>query len=333
MRMKMVRPGLLTTVQDTGRIGYQQYGITTSGPMDQLALRVANLLAGNEENAGALEITLMGPKISFLEDTLIALTGADLSPVIDGKEVGMWRPVLVKAGSLLQFGIPKSGCRAYLAIGGGIQTEPVMNSRSTYVRAGIGGVNGRALQAGDELTCGSPSDKSQHLLSKLQKKEGEAFVAASWTLSSELLPTYKDEPSIQVVEGPEYAYFTEESQQQLTKDSFQVTPQSDRMGYRLKGTELKLRENLELVSSAVTFGTVQVPPDGNPIVLVADHQTTGGYPRIAQVASVDFSKLAQVAPGKSMRFTYISLEEAQKAYIQRETTISTIKKALQFQFN
>ncbi|PRY09951.1 antagonist of KipI [Pontibacter ummariensis] len=330
MSLKIISPGLLTTIQDTGRHGYQKDGMVVSGAMDAVALRIANILAGNEENEAALEITMMGPKIVFEEDVLLALTGGDLSASIDDAPVKMWRPVLVRKGSTLAFGKPVKGCRAYLAVSGGFDLPKVMGSYATYLRAGVGGFGGRALKAGDLVPCKGPTPKAMQLMAELTDSAiGKTHAQVAFTFDPRLFPAYEENPTIRALKGPEYDQFTENSQNYIWNEKFLVTPQSDRMGYRLLGMTLALKEEAELVSSAVSFGTVQVPVEGNPIVLMADHQTTGGYPRIVQVISADFSKLAQVPPGKSVRFTEVSLDEAHQLYMNQEKSIEQVKRALQ----
>ncbi len=328
MSINIIRPGLLTTVQDLGRQGFQKQGIIVSGAMDALAFRIANLLVGNEEGKAALEITLMGPKIKFEEDTLIAITGGDLSPTIDDEPVKMWRPVFVSKGSMLVFGFPKSGCRAYLAVSGSFAMNPVMGSLSTSLRPEIGGFKGRALQAGDRLLC-HPKTKVGELIRNrlITKQTDKPFKQAFWTIHPDFLPRYEENPIISVIEGPEYSWFTEESKASFFNTSYSVTPQSDRMGYRLQNesTVLKQTNQRELLSTAVTFGTIQVPNDGQPIILLADHQTTGGYPRIGQVASTDFFTLAQVPPGKQLTFKMISLKTAQKRLMKQEKLLDHLK--------
>ncbi|MBY6086066.1 5-oxoprolinase subunit C family protein [Priestia flexa] len=328
MSVNIIRPGLLTTVQDLGRQGFQKEGIIVSGAMDVLALRIANLLVGNEEEKAALEITLMGPKIRFEEDTLIAITGGDLSPTIDGEPVKMWRPVFVSKGSMLAFGVPKSGCRAYLSISGSFIIDPVMGSLSTSLRPEVGGFKGRALQAGDQLFCHPKTKMGEVIRNRLLNKQTDKpFKQAFWTIHPDFLPRYEENPTISVIEGPEYAWFTKESKAVFFDTSYAVTPQSDRMGYRLQSesTILERTNKRELLSTAVTFGTIQVPSDGQPIILLADHQTTGGYPRIGQVASADFSTLAQIPPGKQLQFQKISLQAAQERFMKQERLLEHLK--------
>lgn len=329
MSLEILKPGLLTTLQDSGRRGHQKEGIIVSGPMDAFALRAANLLTGNPPDQAALEITLTGPQIRFTSDQLIALTGADLSPSIDSEKISLWRPILVKAGSILEFGQPASGCRTYLAVSGGFAIPPVMGSYSTYLRAGIGGYQGRALQAGDHLPCPGPTSAGMALLHRsTAASKAHAYTQASWTPDPLLYPAYHASPTIRAIRGPEFGLFSETSREQIWSERFQVSLQSDRMGYRLQGVSLHLNEPVELISSAVTFGSVQVPPEGQPIILMADHQTTGGYPRIAQVITADLPILAQVVPGQTIGLQEVTLEEAQQLYMQQEQHLEQLAQAI-----
>ncbi|MDO7851225.1 5-oxoprolinase subunit C family protein [Hymenobacter convexus] len=329
MSLSILRPGLLSTVQDLGRFGYQQEGIIVSGAMDACALRVANLLVGNAENAAVLEITLLGPLIRFEADHLIALTGAHLSPTLNSQPVGLHRPVWVAAGTELDFGVPVAGSRAYLAVAGGVAVAPVLGSRSTYLRASFGGLHGRALRAGDVLPGAHPTPAGQRIIAALAATaSSRIWMQATWTPGLALCPTPLPNPTIRAVAGPEYEQFTPASQQAFWQQPFTVTPDSDRMGYRLQGPPLQRHTSAELLSSAVTFGTVQVPAGGQPIVLMADHQTTGGYPRIAQVISVDFSALAQVRPGQLVYFQEVSLAEAQALYLAREQELRALRRGI-----
>ncbi|XJZ28699.1 biotin-dependent carboxyltransferase family protein [Bacillota bacterium Lsc_1132] len=326
MSIQVIRPGLLTSIQDLGRYGMQKHGVIVSGGMDAFALRVANILVGNEEGEAALEITLQGPKLHFTEDSLIAICGGNLSPAVDGQAIPQWRPVFIKKGSMLSFGAVKSGCRAYLAAAGGLDVPMVMNSRSTYLRAGIGGFHGRALKDGDVLKVQTPSELAIRRMRHLSDKAGaKPFAVSDWSVSKEMLPTYFSRSVIRVIRGGQFHWFTSESRELFFKEEFFVTPQSDRMGYRLSGQKLELSQPRELVSEAVTAGTIQVPSEGYPIVLMADRQTTGGYPKIAQVASVDLPILAQLKPGEKIRFQEIQLEEAQELLRRRETEMQLLK--------
>lgn len=330
MSLRIIRPGLLTTVQDLGRLGYQQNGIIVSGAMDVPALRVANLLVGNANNAAGLEITLRGPKIHFTADHLIALTGAHLSPTLNGEPLGLHRPVWVAAGTELAFGAPMAGSRAYLAVAGGVVVPEVLGSRATYLRAGFGGLHGRALLAGDELPIGEPSAASQLTARALREKPSDkSWTAACWTPGPDLCPTPRLNPTVRAIRGPEYHWFSSASQRDFWRQPFTITSEADRMGYRLHGPDLERRTKAELLSSAVTFGTVQVPAGGQAIVLMADHQTTGGYPRLAQVITADFSALAQVRPGQVIRFQEVSLAEAQALYLAQERQLLALRRGIE----
>ncbi|MCM3162396.1 biotin-dependent carboxyltransferase family protein [Metabacillus litoralis] len=323
--MTTLRSGLLTTIQDLGRYGYQKYGVIVSGAMDSYSLRIANLLVGNSEGEAALEITLMGPTLLFEKDMLIAITGGDLSPTIEGASVPLWRPVFVKKGSKLQFGLQKSGCRAYLAVAGGFAVNEIMKSKSTYLRAEIGGYQGRAIQEGDILEVNSMSEGAFSQIEKLKNKQNKRpFQPANWSVRwNEFLPLIKN-PNIRVLPGTQYEKFTSHSKEQFFTQSFRVSPQSDRMGYRLSGPAIELEEKLEMLSEAVAHGTIQIPPDGNPIILLADRQTTGGYPKIGQVATVDLPVVAQVMPGQSISFTEITLEDAERLYLEKEKNLKQL---------
>ncbi|MFD1872585.1 biotin-dependent carboxyltransferase family protein [Hymenobacter bucti] len=334
MSLSILRPGLLTTVQDLGRPDYQHLGVVVSGALDAVALRVANLLVDNAQDAAGLEITLLGPTIRFEADYLIALTGADLSPTLDGQPLPPHRPVAVRAGTVLAFGAARAGCRAYLAVAGGLDVPLVLGSRATYLRAALGGWHGRALRAGDELLVGEPTAAGQQLwqaVASASLATGSAapgWAAARWTPSPELCLAPRPQPIIRAVRGPEYEQFAAASQQAFWHEQFSITPAADRMGYRLRGPELRRETTAELLSSAVTFGTVQVPPGGQPIVLLADAQTTGGYPRLAQVITADFAALAQAAPGQALRFQEVSLAEAQTLYLAQEHRLRAMQRAI-----
>ena len=329
MSCSILRPGLLTTIQDGGRFGFRQAGVIVSGPMDALALRVANLLVGNPGGAAGLEITLRGPHIRFEADHLIALTGADLSATLDGEPVPLGRPVAVTRGCELTFGAARAGCRSYLAFSGGLDVPQVLGSQSTYLRAGLGGLHGRALQASDVVPAPGPTTAGQRLHQHLlARRSGPRWAAATWFATPQLTPTPAAAPTVRALPGPEYALFAAESQRAFWQAEFTVTPNSDRMGYRLAGPPLTRLFDQEILSTAVTFGTVQVPAGGSPIVLLADHQTTGGYPRIAQVVTADLPRLAQLAPGGRVRFQEVSLSEAHYWYLQQQQALHHLQRGL-----
>ncbi len=329
MSLNILRSGMLSTLQDGGRWGYQKEGILVNGPMDPLAHRIANLLVGNEENSTALEICLTGPKICFEQDHLIAITGLDVTPRINGTPVKLWRPLWVRKKSILEFGALMGGRFAYLAVAGSFHLPAVLGSTATYLQAGLGGHEGRALQAGDQLLCpGVPDQDFFFLQQGMASSNHLSFVQATWSPSPALFPKYESPAVLRVMYGPEWDLFSTESQQAFLAGAYTVSRQSDRMGYRLQGPALSLSRPVELLSSAVTFGTVQVPVNGQPIVLMADHQTTGGYPRIAQVATVDLPKLAQLHPAKKTQFRAITLHEAQQLYLAQEQHLERLKAVL-----
>ncbi|MBC3540893.1 biotin-dependent carboxyltransferase family protein [Rufibacter sediminis] len=330
MSIKVEKAGLFTTVQDLGRFGFQKQGMVVSGAMDAYALRLANLLVNNPQNTAALEITLAGPCLLFQEDCLIALAGADLSPSLNGISVPIHRVIYVQKGALLAFGAPALGCRAYLSVAGGFDVPLVMGSAATYARAGLGGWQGRALQKGDVLPMKSLVSEQVSAWSGKSKPE-ELFSVASWGIAADLLSAYTDAPTVRVLPGPEYDLFSENAQETFWQGEFKIATASDRMGFRLEGPPLELKEPVELLSSAVTFGTVQVTPNGNPIILLAEHQTTGGYPRIGQVISADLPVLAQVRPGQCVRFREVSLAEAHALYYQQERTLEHLSRAIHLQ--
>jgi antagonist of KipI len=331
--IEVIKSGLLTTIQDLGRYGFQKDGVIASGAMDPEAHRISNLLVGNEGDAATMEITIMGPVLEFQEDALISICGADLSPMIDGEPVGLWRPIYINKGSELRFGQIKQGCRSYLAVAGGFDVPTVMNSKSTYLRAGIGGYEGRKLEKEDVLQVEESTEQSQSMLSELKSlAKDKTFMAMDWYVATEFMPIVQEDNTIRVIKGREYDLFTEESQQAFASKTFKVDTKSDRMGYRLSGQVLELEDEVDMISEAVAFGTIQVPSEGNPIILLADRQTTGGYPKIAQIATVDLSKIAQTKPGESVSFTLISHEESQRLYLERERNIHYLAQGIKLKY-
>jgi antagonist of KipI len=325
MSVSVIRPGLLTTVQDLGRPGYQHAGVPLGGALDAPALRLANLLVSNALGEAGLEITLAGPTLRFEAPHLLALTGADLSATLDGQPAPLYRPVAVQAGTVLAFGAVRAGCRAYLALAGGLGLPPVLGSCATLVRARLGGLHGRALLAGDALPAPGPSGLGAALRARLALGfHGSSHAAASWLAARELRPALTTAPVLRALLGPEYAEFAPESRQAFWQQPFTVTPAADRMGYRLAGPPLVRQGGAELLSSAVAPGTVQVPPGGQPIVLLADCQTTGGYPRLAHVITADLALLAQAQPGTPLRFQEVSQAEAHALYLAQQAQLRTL---------
>jgi antagonist of KipI len=329
MSIRVIKPGPLSSLQDLGRAGFQRFGVIVCGAMDEWSHRVANLLVGNLADEATLEITLMGPSLAFEETALVAILGADLSPRIGDTPVPMGRPVLVRAGSQLDFGRRAFGCRAYLAVHGGFAVAPVMGSRSTYLRAGFGGFEGRALRKGDALPVGvgDPRGVFPSLARGLDAGAGALATLPEGALGAIAHPATEPR-ALRAIAGQQWDAFTDEAQSRFLGAAFEVNANSDRMGYRLEGPALALRAPLEMISEGVAFGTVQVPPDGNPIVLMADRQTAGGYPKIAAVASVDLPLIAQAVPRESVRFERVSLEDAQRLLVEREHEIDRIRRSV-----
>lgn len=306
-------------------------GIPAGGAMDRMACRVANLLVGNEDGAAVLEATLLGPAMEFEAATLIAITGGHLEATVDGVSIPPWHSVLVPRGATLRFGRATLGCRAYVAFAGGIDVPLVFGSRSTYLRAGFGGYEGRALRADDALSVGEPSAVGRQIASSMAT-DGDAVSVAKWSAGATLRPPYADASSVRLIEGAHMSLLTPESRETLFGARFRVSSSSDRMGYRLTGEALSLARPTELLSEAVAFGTMQLPPGGEPIVLMADRQTTGGYPRVGEVATVDLPLIAQLKPGDFVRFRPVSLGDAQALYLAQVAELAQARRGLQWRF-
>jgi antagonist of KipI len=326
MTIEVIKPGLVTTVQDLGRFGYQRFGVIAGGVMDERAHRLANLLVGNDENAATLEVTLQGPTLRFEIPALVAVCGAEFGARVDRMALPQGRPVLVRAGAVLDVRALERGCRAYLAVRGGITVPPVMGSRSTYVRAALGGLEGRALRKGDRLPIARYAPGWYPALDAAMSAGDAPCASARWSVGS--TATNAAVHPIRVIAGPQWELFSQESRALFLGTQFRVSVNSDRMGYRLSGGTVKPRRAAEMISEAVAFGTVQVPPDGNPIILMADRQTTGGYPKIAQVAAVDLPRLAQTRPLESVKFELVTLAEAQHEYLERERDLALIRESI-----
>lgn len=292
----VLRPGLFTTIQDLGRYGYQRFGVSVSGAMDRWALIVGNRLLGNPDNAAGLELTIQGPELFFEQAVSLAITGADLSPTSNGRSLPMWTVVAMPAGSRLQFGLRRQGARAYITMAGGIDGPLILGSRSTHVSSGVGSLAGRALKKGDHLGVGP------------EETACAQYVGRSLPVSHR--PHYLHSPTVRVVPGPHTDRFTPEALHALTGNPYRVTSESNRMGYRLRGAELLHRASADIVSDAVTFGTIQVPADRQPILLMADCQTTGGYATLMTMIAADRSLAAQLSPGDTISFLVITPEKA-----------------------
>jgi antagonist of KipI len=304
--------GMLTTIQDSGRYGYQRYGMPVAGAMDTFSYRLANILAGNDSDEACLEATITGPEMYFTGDTEIAICGADMGPMKNGRPLGLNRTIEIKSGDRVSFKGLKRGCRSYIAFRGGIDVPEVMGSRSTYIRANTGGVDGRAVRPGDKLTLGKSHGKIKRGIAPVQK-----------------LPVYASSQVIRICPGPEVNHFLGNAIIRFLTSEYKVSEHSDRMGYRLLGNPLEHKETgADIISAGVTMGTIQIPGDGLPLILMADRQTTGGYSRIANVISADLTIVAQLLPGDTVSFLEVSLAEATKLYTERELLLKAIHKAL-----
>jgi len=309
MNAHVVRAGLLTTVQDLGRTGNQRWGVPVGGAMDAASHRLANRLVGNGDRCATLECTGLGPVLVFERDALIALTGARPAVTAAHRAVPMDRPILLRAGVHLACGAPWFGFRTYVAVGGGIDVPPVLGSRSTYVPASFGGHEGRALRAGDALPVGPLSPLGASIRRLLDRSSNaNPFEAPPWSAAH--AETRGDRATIRLIRGPEWHRLTAGSTERITAEPFWIGPDSNRMGCRLLGPRLELVDRGELISQPVCPGTVQLPPGGSPILLTSDCATTGGYPRIGFVARVDLPRVGRLRLGASVRFQWISVEEA-----------------------
>ena len=293
--LRVEKPGLLTTVQDLGRPGHRKFGVPPSGAMDRFALAAANRLVGNPETAAGLECALNGPVLLALQPCLVAVTGADFTPSVNGAEVPLWTGVYLAAGERLSFAGRKWGARCYIAIAGGLGGSRWLGSLATYLLVEKGGFDGRTLEAGDVLAIAAPAPRP---------------LIAGRHLSRRLLPAYGREPALAAVPGPHHSRLTRSSRSALQKSSFAVSRDADRMGFRLEGPALEL-SGRELLSVGLTMGAVQLPIGGQPILLMADHQTAGGYPVILGVSRASLPLAAQLLPGDTLTFREVSISAAQ----------------------
>lgn len=327
MSLQIINGGIYTTIQDAGRYGFQKYGVIVSGAMDLVSFRIANILVNNDECDAAIEITMMGTEILFEEDYIIAITGGNLKPELDGATLPMWRPVFIKKGQTLKFKGTISGCRAYLAINGGIDVPTVMKSKSTYIRAEIGGFKGRTLKKGDKLHSKYTQKKNFEY-----KKLKETYICTpKWHVSQQAFVNYGSITTIRLLKGAQYDSFDENSKRSIQSNLYTITTSADRMGYRLDGIPLINTTKMEQLSECVTFGTIQVPSNGMPIILMADRQTSGGYPKLGQVITADLPKLAQMKPGEKIQFQLVTIKEAEALLFDLESRIKELKLGLRLE--
>ena len=296
MGIKFANGGFITTIQDMGRTGYQEFGVPAAGVMDTMAFRKANILVGNDENEAALEITLMGPMFTFTSDNIIAVTGGNLGAKLNGKDIPMYQAVLAKKGDTMSFMGIKSGSRAYVAFAGGLDVPVVMGSKSTHLKSNLGGFEGRKLGPGDEIE----------------------FTAPKTTLPNMSKRTVPDD------------CFTEAGIKTFLSSTYTLTNEADRMGLRFEGEKIEHKNGGDIITDGISFGAVQVPSHGQPIVMMADHQTTGGYTKIAGIISADLPKAAQLKPGCKVNFQQVSVEEAQDIYVKELEELKALKEKLDY---
>lgn len=306
MTIGVIKPGLLTTVQDRGRYGYAHLGISPAGAADALSFRIANLLVGNDEGAPALEMTLMGPTLEFQSPATIAICGASCDCKSGGHSIPLNAAADLSAGSVLQCGNTTDGARAYLAVQGGFRVPLIMDSCSTDLRGRFGGFEGRRIQSGDILQIRAD-------------KKGE-----TGCLHVDRLNELPSTGPIRVTRGAQHDWFSTETYRQFMAAQYTVSEQSDRAGLRLKGEPVIRRESKQLLTDGIPLGAIQVPQDGQPILLFVDQQTTGGYPKIANVISADMHRIGQLRPRDSVRFAEVSIVEAIAALRAQEQWLRSI---------
>ena len=329
----VTRAGFLTSVQDLGRVGFRQFGVSIGGALDSHALRIANLLVGNDESDAGLEITLGGLQLRFAQERIVAWCGGEFDIRVGSTSLAAGHAVLLRANEEMAVNQPKTGCRAWLAISGGINVPAVLDSRSTDLRANFGGLNGRALRDGDEIALGKNSKRAQSLVDLLRAQR-----VSSWSPPHDWSSPALRDPVLRIIRGSDWNRFNDSTHHALTTQKFSVTAEADRMGARLDGPELRRNDDIaglaaansmDLISEAVVPGTIQVPPGGKPIVLLGDCQTIGGYPKIAHVISVDLPIAAQLRPGDRVRFREVSLTEAHRLLAERERDLDQFRLGLQ----
>jgi biotin-dependent carboxylase-like uncharacterized protein len=293
MIFKVLKPGLFTTIQDLGRHCYLEFGVPVSGAMDNYSLTAANLLVENDPNSACLEATLAGPELQTLKRTEIAVTGGECSPKINSQSSPMWQTLNLEEGDIVSFDKMERGCRAYIAIRGGINIPLVLGSRSTYARGGFGGMHGRPLKTGDVIEGFDVSP-----------------LKAQYEMPSEMAPQFPDNINVNVILGPQTDMFTEKGIETFLSSQYTVTSEADRMGYRLEGPVIEHKTKVDIISDALLPGAIQVPKNGKPILIMRDAQTTGGYPKIAVVTSPDLDLVGQAKPNVGIEFVKVTIRQA-----------------------
>jgi len=308
LSIRVISPGFLTTVQDTGRFGYAHFGVSASGAADPISLRLGNLLVDNPTQSAGLEMTLVGGTFEFASPCMVALAGSDFGATLDGREVPIWRSTYVTAGQILRCGPTKGGARCYLCVRGGLDVPMVLGSTSTHVGTSLGGLTGRPLKAGDVLFLKAPPEKASDVPRRIKQD------VLDWITSRK---------TIRVTAGPQMDLFSDEARSLFNSSQYQVTEEADRMGLRLSGPPLKQRGTHDIITEGVPLGAIQVPRDGEPIILFVEHQTTGGYPKIAAVISADLHTVGQLRPRDTLTFEFVSVEQAVTLLAQLEALITT----------
>jgi antagonist of KipI len=299
-------PGLFTTVQDLGRNGFGPMGVSASGAADAISLRIGNRLVGNSEGAAALEMTLVGGAFTFERAAVIAVTGADFGPSLDGMALPMWTSIEIREGQTLKFGPSRSGARAYICVQGGIAVELFLGSASTHVLSGLGGFEGRALRKDDRVEVGAAN-----------------FLFRKRSLSAKALESLQPRKVIRATDGPQRDWFAESSWKTFCRNAFRVSEQSNRMGIRLEGPPISLDTSREMITEGVSLGAIQITPSGQPIILFVEQQTTGGYPKIANVISADLHSLGQLRPREEIRFERVEMREPRALLIRQEALLAS----------
>ena len=328
MNATALRAGFLTTVQDLGRAGFRQFGVSLSGALDAHALRVANLLVGNKESAAGLEVTFGGLQLRLADERLVAWSGGEFDAHSGSTSLPAGHPVVIREGEEVVIERPKTGCRAWIAISGGVDVSLALGSRSTDLRGNFGGKEGRVLRDGDKVALGRNSEQAKILIERLREEK-----IARWKPPHDWSSPAKREPTLRVVRGSDWSRFDNVAVQRFTGDKFTVSADSDRMGVRFEGPQLKANELVDLISEAVAPGTIQIPPSGKPILLLGDCQTIGGYPKIAHVITVDLSIAAQLRAGDEVRFRKVTLADAHQLLINREQNLEQFRCGLQPHFS
>ncbi len=306
MSITILKPGIMSSLQDLGRWGFQQYGVPIGGAMDKVSAALANIICANDENEAVIEMTLHGTSIMFNEAAFCAIVGGGCKAYIDDLELPFNRLIWIPAFSIIKTTANAQGCRSYLAVSGGFNVKKVLGSGSTYSPSGIGGTNGKNLGTGDMLAF--KREQNFQAASSLNMLPNGVGIS-HWHTADLVVPT-ADIATVHAIKGPEFDLFNRSSQENIFNSMFTISSQSNRMGYRLEGKKFTMEHKTEMVSTAVTAGIVQVTHEGDPIILMADAQTTGGYPRIARICSADLPVLAQSRPGVKIRFKEISEEDS-----------------------